>query len=67
MFSVTVSRCQKYPTIEDVALKNTYLGHEHEFLKILWRLKSQLFEKRCLFKVQSVQQGSNRKETAFVS
>ncbi len=38
-----------------------YLGKdipEPEFLNIYWRLKSRLFEESCLFKGQSVQQGS---------
>jgi hypothetical protein len=37
---------------------------ESEFLNLLCKLTSWLFEKSCLFKGQSVQQGSNR-TTAF--
>ncbi len=33
-------------------------GSEPEFLNIHWRLKSLLFMESCLFKGQSVQQGS---------
>ncbi len=35
-----------------------YTRPEPEFLNIQWRPKSQLFEESCLFKGQSVQQGS---------
>jgi hypothetical protein len=39
-------------------LKRVYRSPEPEFLNIYWRLKSRLFEESCLFKGQSVQQGS---------
>ncbi len=59
IFSAVTLKCLR---IRALKLKGVYRVYstqpEPEFLNIYWRLKSRLFEESCLFKGQSVQQGS---------
>ncbi len=61
---VCLSLVHMMETVDQLSASSVqYSVHSHcysepEFLNIYWRLRSRLFEENCLFKGQSVQQGS---------